>query len=389
MTTQPPLICSEFGLVRNLGAAGIPIIAGTEEPKNSAFYSKFTKRKIVFSNYESPEFINELIEVSEELHYNPVIMSYDDRVIMNISRNRDKLANYFKFLLPEKDMVENLLDKLKFVELSEEHDLPTPASEKVLNTEDLKRADQNLKKPYLIKPLYRHHWFHEDFTKIVGTYKKAYVCHTFEELKDLYTRLSKINPHVVVQEYIEGPDHHMYDINLYVDENEDIKGSIVAQKLRVYPPVAGYGSYVTTVNDNKLLELTHSIVKKLHLRGLLNVQFKKDINSGEFKLIEIHMRTSIFDVLGIKAKMNLPAIYYHDMIGQPLPLNGGCKSGVKYFNIGRDLRLFLKNRKSYGLTLSKMMKSYSGSSVIDGFSIKDPLPALMDTWWMIRKLLYK
>jgi len=385
----PALVCSEIGLVHCLGAAGISAIAGSENGKNTARLSRYVEKSVVFSSYQSEEFVQELCSLGETLEGKPVLMSYDDRVILNISRHREVLAKYYHILLPENSMVENLLDKLKFVELAGQYELPTPDSVKVCDKADLDIVINSLQKPYLIKPLYRHHWFHEDFVKTVGKYKKAFVCHSEEELTELYDRIARINPKVVVQEYVTGPDDHLYDINMYISENGEIRGDIVAQKMRVYPPTAGYGSYVITIKDEDLLNLSREIVRKLNLCGLINLQFKRDEKSGEPRLIEIHTRTSIFDVLGIKGEMNLPAIYYADMNGLPIPANGSCKEGVRYFNLIRDLQLFFKYRKNYGLTAGNMIKSYRGPMLIDSFSLKDPLPGVVEYWNVVRRLLFR
>lgn len=379
---QPALVCSEIGLVHCLGAAGIPVVTGSEQSDNSALYSRYTKKRIQFSSYESDQFIEELCEFGKQLNYKPVLMSYDDRLIINLSRNRKKLQKYYRFLLPGEEMVENLLNKMKFIELADLYDLPTPASVKVSVQSDLKLVENRLKKPFLIKPVYRHHWFHKNFQEIVGSYKKAYVCHTIQELEEQYGKIAQINPHVVIQEYIEGPDHHMYDVNMYIDESGTVQGSIVGRKMRVYPPTAGYGSYVITVNDEKILELSEQIAERLLLFGMINVQFKKDENTGKPMLIEIHTRTSIFDVLGIKSGINIPAIYYADMTGGSLPETRNGRYGVKYFHVSRDLRFIVKNRKS--VKLSELIRSYKGTKIFDGISIKDPLPAVMDLWWTIR-----
>ncbi|MEX0719060.1 MAG: ATP-grasp domain-containing protein [Balneolaceae bacterium] len=382
MQKQPVLVCSEIGLVRCLGAAGIPVLTGTEESDNSALYSRYSKKRFNFSSYESEEFIQELINIGKELDYKPVLMSYDDRLIINISRHREELLKYYNFLLPEEEMVENLLDKMAFIKLADEYNLPAPASVKVSEEKDLNQIEDQLKKPYLIKPTYRHHWFHKDFPEVVGSYKKAFVCNSFQELEDRYKRISQINPNVVVQEYIEGPDSNMYDVNMYIDAGGEVKGSIVSQKLRVFPSTAGYGSYVITVDDQKILNMSKQIARKLNLRGLINVQFKRDEKTKEPKLIEIHTRTSIFDVLGIKSGINTPALYYADMTGTTVPVNGAGKYGVKYINVSRDLRFIMENHKS--LTVLNLAKSYMGTKVFDGLSIKDPMPAVMAFWWMIR-----
>lgn len=384
MQGEPALVCSEIGLVRCLGTEGIPVLTGAEKTGTGAFYSRYSKMQVLFSSYESEEFIEELIQLGQKLDYKPVLMSYDDRLIMNISRHREVLEKYYHFLLPEEEMVENLLDKVKFISLSDQYNLPSPASIRVSEPAHLAEAVEKLQKPYLIKPLYRHHWFHQDFKKTVGTYKKAFVCSSATELEERYRDIAQINPHVVVQEYIPGTDSQMYDVNMYVDRNGSIKGCVVAQKLRVYPPTAGYGSYVITVDAPEILSLSKQIVTSLQLCGLINVQFKKDERTGEPKLIEIHTRTSIFDVLGIKSGVNVPALYYADMTGKATMKNGNSKPGVKYIHMTRDLRFILKNRDE--LTLPNLVKSYRGPKVIDGFSVLDPLPTVVEFWWMIKNM---
>lgn len=382
---QPALVCSEIGLVRCLGAAGIAVLTGTEESDNGALYSRYSKQGYIFSSYESEEFIKELIELGKTLDYKPVLMSYDDRLILNVSQHREVLSEYFTFLMPDKKMVENLLDKMKFIGLSEEFNLPSPASVKVSEEKDLEQIKGSLKKPYLIKPIYRHHWFDKRFPEVVGSYKKAFVSNSIEELGEQYSRISQINPNVVVQEYIEGPDDHMYDVNMYINQMGQVVGSIVSQKIRVFPSTAGYGSYVVTVDDKEILDLSKEIAAKLNLRGMINVQFKREAKTLEPKLIEIHPRTSIFDVVGIKSGINVPAMYYSDMTGIPIPENKEERYGVKYINVSRDLRFILKNRKS--LTTLNLAKSYMGKKVFDGLSIKDPIPTIMGIWWMIQHLL--
>ncbi|MEX0647740.1 MAG: ATP-grasp domain-containing protein [Balneolaceae bacterium] len=384
---KPALVCSEIGLVHCLGAAGIPALTGTENHENSALYSRYSKMRILFSSYESVKFIDELCELSKKLEYKPVLLSYDDRLILNISRNREKLSKYFSFLLPDIETVENILDKKKFIELSEEFQLPVPASIQVSEKKDLKQATEKLKTPYIIKPFYRHHWFHKDFLRIVGAYKKAFICNSFRELQEYYDRIARINPNVVVQDFIAGPDNNMYDVNMYIDADGEVQGCLICKKLRVYPQEAGYGSYAITVDDKEISDLCHQISSKLKLRGLINIQFKRDAETLEPKLIEIHARTSIFDVLGIKAGTNIPALYYSDMTGKNGALNGKSKTGIKYINIGRDLRFILKNHNKTDFTFPELVKSYFGTKVIDGFSFRDPIPAVMNIWWLMRHSL--
>lgn len=375
---QPVLVLGELSLVHCIGTAGIPVITASERERTSTAYSRYSSEHVVFSSYESEKFIDELCELGKKVGQKMVFVTYDDRVILNISKNRERLKEYYLFTLPDHKMVEQLLDKLLFCDLCEELDLPAPKSLRVSSEKDLIQNIDMLNPPYLIKPAYRHFWFHEDFTKIVGDYKKAYTCSTSQELQKLYSKIQQINPNVVIQEYIVGEDRCMYDVNFHINEKGEAEGYVIAQKIRVYPPTAGWGSYVKTIHNQEIYDSCLDLIEKLNLRGLINIQFKQDNRTGDFKLIEIHTRTSIFDFLGAKAGQNIPALYYASLTGRQevTSKENDYRDEVKYIHVGRDLRLFILYGKSYDISWARWAKTYLEASVFDGLLLKDPYPAI-------------
>ncbi len=362
----------ELALTHCLGTEGIPVITASEGNESLASYSRYSNKHLTFSSYGSDKFIEELIEFGKSMDSKPVLMCHDDRVILNISENRDQLKKYFYFRLPDADMVNRILNKLLFCRLCKEHNLPAPESEEISEIGQLKNVKNNLKPPYIIKPTFTHYWYDENFKDIVGNYKKAYICQTYDELESLYLKISCVNPSVVIQEYIMGDDSNLFDVNLHITEDGEIDSYVIGQKLRVYPPQAGWGSYVQTVFDDEMYDICADIIKKLDLKGMANIQFKKDERTGEPKLIEIHARTSIFDFLGAAAGQNIPARYYSNITGANMEFPQTYKPGVKYINLARDLRLFVRHQKEYGVPLLEWIKTYRNVSVYDGMTIKDP-----------------
>jgi len=364
----------ELGLIHCLGSEDIPVITTSEGKgkKSLASYSRYSKKHLTFSSYDSSEFIEELIEFGKSMDHKPVLMSHDDRALLNISENRDQLKKYFLFSLPEASIVNRILNKIMFCRLCKEYDLPAPESKEISQFEQLPAVKHDLKPPYIIKPTYNHYWYDKNFQATVRNYQKAYVCQDYNELESLYLKISKINPSVVVQEYIVGNDTNLYDVNLYIKEGGEIDSYVIAQKLRVYPPKAGWGSYVKTVFDDEMLEICAEIIDKLGLKGMANIQFKRDERTNEPKLIEIHTRTSIFDFLGASAGQNIPARYYHDLTGVEMEKSQPYKTDVKYINLARDIRLFVRHRKEYKSSFLEWISTYRNVSVYDGMIIKDP-----------------
>ncbi|MDX1587096.1 MAG: ATP-grasp domain-containing protein [Balneolaceae bacterium] len=385
--TIPALACSEIGLVHSLGEAGIPVYSGSFFKDNPALYSRFTKNRYFFSRYDKEEYIDQLVELGKSLDQRPVLYSDDDRAILLISRHREKLKPYYRFLLPDKEIVEKILDKRLFCHLCNDHELPAPVSYEVSSVEEMELVIADLPFPAIVKPAYKQDWWHPDFEKIVGPYKKAYTCNNPDELRELYNKIARIDSRAVVQEYIPGEDDQLYSVNLYVDEGGSLQGYFIAQKRRIYPITAGTGCYVVTVDDKEMKETALEVIKKLNLRGLLNIQFKKDIRNGRPRLMEIHARNSFWSFLGTAAGMNLTAKYYFDLTGQQPGREMEYKPGVKFFDLGKDIKAYWQYKKEDKLTFKDWFKTYSGDFVVGGHLLKDPKPIVMNAWFLLQRRL--
>ncbi|MEX2574468.1 MAG: ATP-grasp domain-containing protein [Balneolaceae bacterium] len=376
------LVLGEMGLVKSLGEAGIPVFVGSEMKENITIHSRYARRRFIFSSYDSGKFIDELCELGESFKKKPVIFSDDDRALLNISRNREKLEEYYLFLYPEKEMVNAVLDKDKFAELSERVGLPVPRSYRVTPKSNFHAVASRVTFPCIIKPTQRHFWWGSEFTEKIGDYKKAFKCVDYEELEEMYQKISQINPGVIIQEYIEGDDDRHYSANLLVDSGGKLLGHYIARKKRIYPIKAGTGTYVETLANNDVLQTCLKVIDQLELKGLLNIQFKQDRRTGEYKLLEIHARNSLWSILGAKAGANLAYYYYRYMVSglsDEKPVE--ATPNVKYINLPKDLRALRQYQSEGILTFGEWCSSLKGKRVFAVLSVKDPAPTLFLIWY--------
>lgn len=305
-----------------------------------------------------------------------VIFSDDDRALLNISKNRLRLEPFFLFSYPDNNIVEQLLDKQSFSELAAVNNLPYPKSYQVNSTIDLKTTVSKVSYPCIIKPAQRHFWWGNSFVDAVGYYKKAIKCNSVSELTYTYGLISKINPSVVVQEYVQGEDDQHYSANIFADEKGLIRGFYIAQKLRVYPVSAGTGTYIKTVTNKEVEQLSFEIVSKLDLKGLVNIQFKKDSHTNKYMLMEIHIRNSLWNLLGTKAGANLGEQYYQSLTSEYSKQEIlTARPNVKYINLSHDILAAFEYYKEDKLTFYQWMKSMQGERVFAISSISDPMPA--------------
>ncbi|MFN1835769.1 hypothetical protein AB2B38_010935 [Balneola sp. MJW-20] len=389
---NPVLACSEIGVIHAMGKAGINVHCGSYFEDNPALYSKFTKERVMFSTYEDEQYIEELIEYGKKQPQKPVYLSDDDRAILLFSEHRERLEPYFHFLFPSKEMVRSLLDKRKFCDLSREKDLPAPISFYCTDKEDFEKIKGEVPFPCILKPAFKQDWWREEFISRYQSYKKAIKCNTYEEMVELYEFLSTFQPRVIIQEYVPGEDANLYSLNMYVNEDSELKGIYLAQKRRIYPIGAGTGCYVVTVKDKEIVNTTIDIVRKLKLRGLVNVQFKKNADTGEINIMEIHLRNSFWNYLGVAAGLNLGAMYYMDLTGKETRYKfpetpDTYEDGVKLFDFGKDLKSFFQYRKKGLLTFREWVREYKGNYVIQGHLKEDMLPVLKNLQFMTMRRL--
>lgn len=378
----PVLVIGEIGLLSSVGELDIPVYIGSETTQNIALHSRFAKQSFIFSDYDTSSFINELCELGQRFEKKPVIFSDDDRALLNISQHRERLKDHYQFLYPEKQTVNKLLDKQSFVELSEEYDLPSPGSFQVASLKEFHSISSQISYPCIIKPTQRHFWWGEEFIDKVGFYRKAIKCSDYDELCDIYQKISEINPSVVIQEYVEGDDKQHYSANLLIDKEGALQGYYIAQKKRIYPIKAGSGTYVETVKNPDVLDISMSIINKLGLKGLVNVQFKQDCRTGKYKLMEIHIRNSMWSLLGTKAGANLAHMYYRHLVnGYQVEEPVEARPHVKYFDLTKDFLAFRSYQAEGTLTFREWWNSLKGDRVFAILSSRDLMPLIFQIWY--------
>ncbi|HEX6983580.1 MAG TPA: ATP-grasp domain-containing protein [Balneolaceae bacterium] len=386
---HPALILGEIGLVQSLGEAGVPVYIGTEIRDNPSLFSRYNQKTVCFSDYTSPEFIDELCKFGETLEQKAVIFSDDDHAILNISQHQERIKNYFLFTFPQAEKVKKLLDKQLFCEIIEQYNLPAPKSITLSSVQEMAVKDvSELNFPCIIKPSFKQAWWGTDFDKKVGDYQKAIKCESYDDAVQKYEQIAEVNPHVVIQEFIEGKEDQLYSVNMYVGNEGDLKGYFIAQKLRTYPVQAGEGCYIVTVRDDEMIAMAMTIADKIGLKGLLNIQFKRDRRSGKPVLLEIHARNSVWSYLGTEAGVNLAALYYEDLTGGKRFKIPDYKAGVTFIFLQKDIKAFIQNFRMKQISIGKWIASYFRRFIVAGYRWNDPLPLLMTLYFFIRRRLY-
>ncbi|MGY1682935.1 PIG-L family deacetylase [Geodermatophilus sp. SYSU D01176] len=297
-------------------------------------------------------------------HPGPSVLFYqaDDDLLL-ISRRRDELAPALRFVVPEADLVERLVDKAAFQELATEAELPVPRGQVL----DLTRPvlDPRLAFPLLVKPLRRERRWD------VATPAKAAIVRDQGELDALVDLLHAEHPQVIVQEPVPGPETRIESYHVYVDSSGSVAAEFTGRKVRTYPMALGHSTAVVTSDAPDVVRLGREIVEALDLRGVAKLDFKRD-TGGRLWLLEVNPRFNMWHNVGAAAGVNIPAVVWADLVGLPRPPRTPARPGVAWCRLERD---YLAAREA-GMDMWTWVRWAAAAEVKTPLDLSDPVPML-------------
>lgn len=318
-------------LVRPLGLAGVKCAVAVP-PGAASRYSRFTVHSLEWAHpWERPDqLVEALVEFGKVQRERPVLFFQSDGDLLLVSRNRDLLQKFFRFAIAEQTLVEDLVDKERFQILAERLQLPVPPAQRLRSMEDV--PEMTVRFPIIVKPLTRR----PELWKSVVDSGKALRIETLEELRSLWSRLRASGVEMLAQELIPGGESAIESYHVYVDEDGTIVGEFTGRKIRTYPREYGDSTALETTNATDVRMLGRQLVTRLNLRGVAKFDFKR-APGGELYLLEVNPRFNLWHHLGALAGVNLPALVYNDLMGQPKPEMTTAVAGMRWCRAWQDV----------------------------------------------------
>ena len=198
-----------LGIARMLGIRKIPIVLMDTARYNIARYSKYCNRfikiphKMLESEADFCEFLKQKSIQFDLKDY--LIFPTDDQTVAYLSKNRDKLLDYYRIWTPKWDIIRYCYNKRLTYALAERNGIPIPKSYFVEDPSDLERISSTISFPAIIKPAVMHKFY-------ASTRVKALVVHNKQELIAKYWYTAEIIPtsEIIIQEIIPGPAKDLY-----------------------------------------------------------------------------------------------------------------------------------------------------------------------------------
>lgn len=363
-STGYAFVMGDRNLAVPLHAAGASVVI-VGPRSNAARFSRFVHTFAEDTRSDEDARVAALLAHAAELR-GPVALFYQfDGDLLFVSRRRDDLAKGLRFVVPSADLVESLVDKAAFQQLASDLDLPVPPAA-IIDVSDAHQVIRRLSYPVLVKPLRRESTW-RTFSKA-----KAEVVERQEDMTALLQAFGNRNDRLIAQTLIPGPETRIESYHVHVDSSGEIAVEFTGRKLRTHPASMGHSTALVTTDAADVADLGRSIIRKLDLRGVAKLDFKRD-PAGRLWLLEVNPRFNLWHHVGAAAGADILGSVWAELMGLPRSPAMGARPGVTWCSLEHDIVA----AHQQGMTLAKWSRWAVRSDTKSTVDPADPLPWLM------------
>ena len=359
-------------IVRSLGRHGVPVCVVDNEHSISRFSrycSNFVHREDL---REEARTVETLLRLAGEIALQGwVLYPTREEHVAAFSRYRSELSKMFRVPTPPWETIQWAWDKRNTYKLAEELSIPAPVTRYITHIDQLDELN-GLTPPFAIKPAIKEHF-------VYATKAKAWRANDHAELRSLYQKAAKlVGPgEMMIQELIPGGGNQQFSYCAFFRDGQGV-GKMVARRRRQHPLQFGRAStYVETVDVPVLEEFSERFLRAINYYGLVELEYKLDPRTSQYKLLDVNARTWGYHSLGYGAGVDFSYMLYSDQIGLPVT---PCKSpaGIGWVRMTTDVPAAVMAYLGGDLDLKGYVRSLRNCKVEAVFSREDPLPGLAE-----------
>jgi D-aspartate ligase len=122
----------------------------------------------------------------------------------------------------------------------------------------------------------------------------------------------------MIQEYVPGALENLVSVSGALGVRGEVLAATATRKTLQWPPTLGIGIEFESVEDPALVERGVAVARALLGSGIFELELILDRRSGEWLAIDLNPRGHGFMALDIARGADLPALWYHTVIGEPV-----------------------------------------------------------------------
>ncbi len=373
---KPPVVIlggssNALAVARTLGKRGIDIYLAVMD-RNCAAFTRYAKK--VYPIHDKKEiaanWYDLLLSGQHTYLHGSVVFPCNDDALEFIANHRKELQTHYILDESNPEFVLNMLNKRRTLELSAKIGIPYPKFAAIESREDIEKIDKDIQFPLIVKPQHSH-LFQKAFNG-----EKLFFVSNWDELYQRLEQVLENDLKVILNEMIPGPDTQLASYYTYIDKNDNLLFHFTKKVIRRFPKNNGQGCYHATEWNPEVAEVGLRFFKGAGLRGLGNVEFKKDLRDGQWKIIECNARFTAAHEQLIRCGMDTSLIVYNHLVGLPVPKIETFKENVTLWFPRRDYLAYKELKQLGELSFGSWLKSIAKPQVLPHFRFLDPMPTI-------------
>ena len=255
-----------LGIVRSLGKLGYVVDCIGDSHSICGFSKYLTKISYPLEKFNE-KFIQEFIDFIKKNDYD-ILIPIGGHSVKLISKYKKNLNKYVNIELADDKKINLCFNKLKLLNFANEKGINIP---KIYDVKYIQKIKNQINYPIVIKEK-------TELSKIKPVYPKS-----FEELTDAIKNKS-IKEMPIIQEYFRGNGVGFFA--LY--DNGKLARYFMHKRLRETPRSGGASVSAISIYDSDIYNNGKKLLDSLNWHGIAMVEFKKNFETNEVKLMEVN-----------------------------------------------------------------------------------------------------
>ena len=265
--------------VRSLVRRGVRATCFDWDRRNPGFRSVYGHAHLCPNPGTDPAgWLDFMIGLSGTMGGKPVLISSSDQYVSAIAEHASKLAEHY-LLSPGVPLQGLLATKQTQYALAARHGMPMPRTQFVNSLEDVRAFARDAAFPCLMKPIHFREW--QAFPKGHSlSYVKVAIAQNPAQLLGHWHLAAAVNPNVILQEIIQGPDtaKRVY-LSCYDSGSRRIANALF-RELRCDPVGFGPATVSEPVVDPETDEVCDRFLRSIGYSGICEIEMKRDTRDG-------------------------------------------------------------------------------------------------------------
>jgi predicted ATP-grasp superfamily ATP-dependent carboligase len=352
--------------VRSLGKSGNEVTVLSHLSVSTSFYSKYCHHRVIAPDPEKDAgFAAFLLEYVKKNHCD-VLLPVSFAAVMQVSRIRHELEKYVKIPLADDAALDIAGSKDRTIRYAEKIGIRVPKTWYPRTEAEVQEIARVVSYPAVIK----------------GSEESGFVryANAPDELAEKYRVIARYSP--VIQEYITGEGYGFFA--LY--NHGTARAIFMHKRIREYPVTGGPSAVAESVYEPALRDAGLRILDRLHWHGVAMVEFKKDVKTGEFVLMEINPKFWGSLGLSIAAGVDFPCLAGRMALEGDIDPVCQYKTGVKYrWLFPADLFHVMTNPRA----LPQFIRDFGDRTIQYDIDIHDPAPTFLQIGMTVAEFILR